>query len=345
MTDEAVFCVNYFLPPDLRTGISHAWEKVPPTVDQIKAYAPGGPSVFLTFQHGTMYSLLDSPDHCRSAWLLMRTRELDVVVYPSVEERQSAVTDMPTGNKRLRTDGPPSNFHQPSVARACVPGPSPPVRQIRFIAGREWAVDAATAMPAGLASPEFGLIKDAAHGRLVGRVPPHFVEAAEALCAQMALIYDCQFQRQEAFMRWFSEFLPGLELKLPQQRVSSSDWQSNCSDSQSSASSSNEPVNHESQCIIADVDNNGRYVILIVEVKNEEGSSGEGYFQLFRCFQASCRCATVFFSFQESKLQERFTLTLRCSLQLCTSSTTIEVVQHVPCCQACHGFEVSALVY
>ncbi|KAG5179760.1 hypothetical protein JKP88DRAFT_325791 [Tribonema minus] len=172
-------------------------------------------------------------------------------------------TAQSAGNKRLRTDGPPSDFNQPSVARARVPGPTPLVRQISFIAGQEWAVDPATAMPAGLASPEFGLIKDAAHGRLVGRVPPYFVEAAEALCAQMALIYDCQFQRQEAVMRWFSEYLPGLELKLPQQRVSSSDRQSNCSNSQSSASSTNEPVNHDSYCIIADVDKNGRYVILM----------------------------------------------------------------------------------
>eukprot|EP00611_Tribonema_gayanum_P002160 TRINITY_DN1157_c0_g2_i4.p1 TRINITY_DN1157_c0_g2~~TRINITY_DN1157_c0_g2_i4.p1 ORF type:complete len:547 (-),score=38.25 TRINITY_DN1157_c0_g2_i4:387-2027(-) len=186
--------------------------------------------------------------------------------------------------KRLRVDACASDFSKPSAAKGLVPGSSPPQRLIFFYAGREYAVDVATAMAVAQVSPECGLIKDAAHGRLAGRVPGHFVEAAEQLCAIMALIYDNEAARQAAFHQWFNKYLPGLNFIVPP-KSSNSNRQSSNTSRQSTNTSASEPVNNDGHCVIASSETDGIYVILIVEVKNEEGSSGAGYFQVFRYYQ------------------------------------------------------------
>lgn len=80
----------------------------------------------------------------------------------------------------------------------------------------------------------------------------------------MACIYESEKRRQEALLRWHTEFFPELQFTVP---------------SQSSGTGSNDGQ------FVVNV-NGHNYLFLLVEVKNELGSSGDPYYQLQRYHQA-----------------------------------------------------------
>eukprot|EP00611_Tribonema_gayanum_P002154 TRINITY_DN1157_c0_g1_i1.p1 TRINITY_DN1157_c0_g1~~TRINITY_DN1157_c0_g1_i1.p1 ORF type:complete len:656 (-),score=118.22 TRINITY_DN1157_c0_g1_i1:70-2037(-) len=274
-----LYCVRYYLPPKTPTGRFRAWT-TRPSLEEVEASAPKVPPVFLTYDFKQAQGVLADDANLESAWLIAG-QDLLVVVYDSDAARTAAVTGVATGataaGKRRRVEACASDFSKPSAAKSFVPGCSPPQRSIFFYAGREHAVDAATAIPVAQVSPEFGLIKDAAHGRLAGRVPGHFVEAAEQLCATMALIYDNEAARQAAFHQWLNKYLPGFSFVAAPESSNSIQQISN--------SSTSGPVNSDGHCAIAGTETDDAYVILIVVVKNEEASSGDGYFEVLRYYQ------------------------------------------------------------